>query len=56
MRTTYRSISNRDYWAQRWEDIPADAPMGNPDAYPLKYAEMIVQSKENSALLPPAGA
>ncbi|BFR50083.1 class I SAM-dependent methyltransferase [Nitratidesulfovibrio sp. HK-II] len=40
MRVTYRSRDNKDYWEKRWSAIPADEPMENEDAYPLRYALM----------------
>ena len=40
MRVTYRKANNKDYWTKRWADIPADQPMQNHNAYPLKYAEL----------------
>jgi SAM-dependent methyltransferase len=43
MRVTYRSRGVKEYWAARWEEIPADVPMENKGAYPLKYAEMAIQ-------------
>ncbi|WP_081701855.1 class I SAM-dependent methyltransferase [Oleidesulfovibrio alaskensis] len=38
MRKTYRSEDTRSYWQRRWSAIPADAPMENESAYPLRYA------------------
>ena len=29
MRVTYRNHNVKDYWALRWDDIPADQPMDN---------------------------
>jgi hypothetical protein len=43
MRVTYRSRGVKEYWAARWEEIPADVPMENKGVYPLKYAEMAIQ-------------
>lgn len=42
MRLTFRSSGVKEYWTKRWADIPADKPMENRQAYPLKYAEMTV--------------
>lgn len=56
MRVTYRSRSVKEYWAARWEDIPADAPMDNPNVYPLKYAEMTVRDKGGRILEAGCGA
>jgi len=56
MRITYRRANNKDYWAKRWGDIPADAPMENLGVYPLKYAEMTVKDKEGKILEAGCGA
>lgn len=56
MRVTYRSRGVKEYWTARWEDIPADAPMGNPNVYPLKYAEMTVRAKGGRILEAGCGA
>ena len=44
MRITYRKTKNKDYWNERWENIPIDKPMTNTDAYPLKYSQMIIKN------------
>lgn len=44
MRITYRKTKNKDYWNERWENIPIDKPMTNTDAYPLKYSEKIIKN------------
>ncbi|MEX1200840.1 MAG: class I SAM-dependent methyltransferase [Methylophaga sp.] len=56
MRVTYRYANNKDYWTKRWADIPADAPMENLDAYPLKYAQMTVEGKSGKILEAGCGA
>jgi ubiquinone/menaquinone biosynthesis C-methylase UbiE len=56
MRITYRYANNKDYWTKRWADIPADNPMQNADAYPLKYAEMTVRDKQGKILEAGCGA
>jgi SAM-dependent methyltransferase len=56
MRVTYRRANNKDYWTKRWADIPADQPMQNRDAYPLKYAELTVKSKDRPILEAGCGA
>jgi ubiquinone/menaquinone biosynthesis C-methylase UbiE len=56
MRITYRYANNKDYWTKRWADIPADNPMQNADAYPLKYAEMTVKDKQGKILEAGCGA
>ena len=50
MRITYRTKSIRDYWERRWSSVPADQPMENLDAYPLKYAELTIQSQDGKIL------
>lgn len=56
MRITYRRKNNKDYWTQRWENIPADLPMKNLDAYPLKYAGLTIQNKDGKILEAGCGA
>ena len=50
MRITYRTRGVKEYWAARWDDIPADAPMENLSVYPLKYAQMTVKDKAGKIL------
>jgi SAM-dependent methyltransferase len=56
MRITYRNADNKDYWTKRWADIPADRPMENHSAYPLKYAELAVTAKDGPILEAGCGA
>lgn len=56
MRITYRTKGVKEYWTARWEDIPADSPMENVNAYPLKYAEMTVKDKNGRILEAGCGA
>lgn len=56
MRITYRDVNNKEYWAKRWENIPADLPMENRNTYPLKYAELAVSSKDGAILEAGCGA
>jgi ubiquinone/menaquinone biosynthesis C-methylase UbiE len=56
MRITYRTTNNKDYWTKRWENISADQPMTNLDVYPLKYAEMTIDSKKGKILEAGCGA
>ena len=56
MRITYRKANNKDYWAKRWGDIPADAPMENLNVYPLRYAEMAIKDKTGKILEAGCGA
>ena len=56
MRITYRKSVNKDYWAKRWGDIPADLPMENKSVYPLKYAELTVRDKTGKILEAGCGA
>ena len=50
MRITYRNRKNKDYWNTRWNQIPADEPMSNISAYPLKYSEMIIKNNHENIL------
>jgi len=56
MHITYRTHGVKEYWTARWDDIPADAPMKNLNAYPLKYAEMTVKSQTGKILEAGCGA
>ena len=56
MRITYRTRGVKEYWAARWDDIPADAPMENLGVYPLKYAEMTVKDRVGKILEAGCGA
>ena len=56
MRITYRREHVRDYWARRWDEVPADASMENKNVYPLKYSEMIIDSLDNRILEAGCGA
>jgi ubiquinone/menaquinone biosynthesis C-methylase UbiE len=56
MRITYRWSDNNEYWEKRWGDIPADHPMENLDVYPLKYAQLTIQSREGKILEAGCGA
>jgi SAM-dependent methyltransferase len=56
MRITYRTRGAKDYWLARWKEISVDNAMENLDAYPLKYANMIINSKEGKILEAGCGA
>lgn len=56
MRITYRYADNKNYWAKRWGDIPADLPMENKNAYPLKYSELTVTETTGAILEAGCGA
>ena len=56
MRIAYRKATNKDYWTKRWTDIPSDQPMGNIDAYPLKYAVKMVKHDGGKILEAGCGA
>ncbi len=56
MRVTYRRQGVKEYWASRWDNIPADTPMENPGIYPLKYAQMTVKEKSGKVLEAGCGA
>jgi SAM-dependent methyltransferase len=44
MRVTYRHQTIREYWEDRWQAVPLDDGVVNPDAYPAKYAERVVHA------------
>ena len=50
MRKTYRSHDVKEYWANRWADLPADNAMANEEVYPLKYALQTVIAKDGPIL------
>ena len=50
MRITYRSISNKDYWHERWSQVEVDAETNNADVYPLKYALMAIDHNDGPIL------
>lgn len=56
MRITYRRDENKEYWTKRWADLQADYPMENIDVYPLKYAELAVESRDGRILEAGCGA
>lgn len=56
MKSTYRYKKNRDYWNERWSNVPADNPMKNTDAYPLKYAEQTIRNINGRILEAGCGA
>ena len=56
MRITYRSKNIKEYWENRWSEIPSDEAMSNLSAYPLKYAQMIVKNKKQTILEAGCGA
>jgi len=56
MRVTYRSKDVKSYWEDRWSSIDADAPMENVGAYPLRYANLIIQSNDGPILEAGCGA
>lgn len=50
MRITYRSRHIKDYWIERWENLPGDKPIENLNSYPIKYADQIIQAKDGPIL------
>lgn len=56
MRITYRERNVKEYWASRWEGIPADTPMTNVDVYPLKFSEITIKDKDGKILEAGCGA
>lgn len=56
MRTTFRSQGVKEYWTDRWADIPADSVMTNSEVYPLKYALQTVTANDGPILEAGCGA
>ncbi len=57
MRKTYRAHSgSKAYWAQRWEQIPADDGDLNLQRYPGKFAEQIMRQTDGPVLEAGCGA
>jgi len=56
MRTTFRTQGVKDYWTDRWVDIPADSAMTNSEVYPLKYALQTVTANDGLILEAGCGA
>ena len=56
MRVTWRKNGVKSYWANRWNDIPADEPMTDCKSYPLRYALETVNSKDGAILEAGCGA
>jgi len=56
MRVTYRQSENKEYWASRWGEIPADIAMANREVYPLKYALETVVANDGPILEAGCGA
>jgi len=57
MRKTYRAHSgSKAYWAQRWEQIPADDGELNLQRYPGKFAEQVMRQTDGPVLEAGCGA
>jgi len=56
MRTTFRTQGVKDYWTDRWVDIPVDSAMTNSEVYPLKYALKTVTANDGPILEAGCGA
>ncbi len=57
MRKTYRAHSgSKDYWAQRWEQIPADDGELNLQRYPGKFAKEMMRRTDGPVLEAGCGA
>jgi len=56
MRITYRNKNVKEYWALRWDGIPADKPMENEDVYPLKYSNIMIKDHGGKVLEAGCGA
>tara|TARA_B100000900_G_C20503592_1_gene684861 strand:- start:101 stop:877 length:777 start_codon:yes stop_codon:yes gene_type:complete len=50
MRKTFRDKNNFEYWDERWASLEADEPMKNIHSYPLKFANLVVQNKDQKIL------
>src|SRR3989338_3521285 len=50
MQATYRNKNINEYWHDRWDQIPIDSVMKNENIYPLKYANMTIQSQQGRIL------
>jgi SAM-dependent methyltransferase len=51
MKKVYRSESNIDYWNRRWSESGTDAKAFlDPNIYPVKYSNLIVQDKTQCCL------
>jgi SAM-dependent methyltransferase len=50
MRKTYRERKSPDYWTSRWNQIPVDEPAEGHDRYPLLYADMVVDDRDEEVL------
>lgn len=50
MRITYRYKNNKEYWNERWSNVPADFPMENKNVYPRKYAEITIKKNDGRIL------
>lgn len=51
MRITYRYANNKNYWTERWANIPVDSSMENANKYPLKYSEMMINNDKSGKIL-----
>lgn len=56
MRITYRAKDVKTYWESRWTNIPADEPMENTNVYPLKYAQLTINTNDGAILEAGCGA
>ncbi len=57
MRITRRNNNtNKDYWNERWDSLPADDAMNNKEVYPLKFSEITILNKEGKILEAGCGA
>jgi len=52
MKKAYRSQDNKSYWDKRWLEIEIDADnFQDLSIYPIRYAEMVMQNRENTSTL-----
>ena len=51
MKKVFRYLNNSEYWDSRWTESDLDAAtFENKDIYPIKYADMVINNKEDRIL------
>lgn len=51
MRYTYRYKKNKDYWFERWSNLPVDSEMSNVNIYPLKNSISTIKGDKKGKIL-----
>lgn len=51
MRKTFRYKNNYNYWHERWDKIGVDESMVNQNAYPLKFAHLLIKNDKHNYIL-----